>query len=60
LRVTLINLFRTPITIQYPEVDIRQKDLKAFGYKGPLGPLPDRSVGFCASTQRSALLAIFA
>ena len=46
LRVTLINLFRTPITIQYPEVDIRQKDLKAFGYKGPLGPLPDRFRGF--------------
>ena len=44
--VTLTNLFRTPITIQYPEVDIRQTDLKAFGYKGPLAPLPERFRGF--------------
>ena len=44
--ITLKNMFKTPITIQYPDVDIMQADISVFGYRGCLSSLPDRYRGF--------------
>lgn len=45
MSITLASMFVTPVTVQYPDVDISSVENLKKGYKGPLAGMPDNYRG---------------